>query len=64
MYDINHLKVILDDDLCSQLLFIHTTGCNTTSGFCGVGKESAFQNAILLYLLKLIRSPKSDQGRH
>ena len=34
VYNINRLKVILGNDLCSQLLFIHAiTGCDTTPGF-------------------------------
>ena len=44
MYDINHLKEFLGQDICSQLLFIHAvTGCDFTSRIFGVG---AFQKLL------------------
>ena len=47
MYNINRLKVILGNDLCSQLLFIHAiTGCDTTSRIFGVGKKATFQKLV------------------
>jgi 5'-3' exonuclease len=47
VYYINRLKEILDDELCSQLLFIHAfTGCDTTSRVFGIGKKSAFQKLV------------------
>src|SRR6218665_2494064 len=40
VYNINYLKEMIGNDLCSQLLFIHAmTGCDTTSRIFGVGKE-------------------------
>ncbi len=47
VYDINRLKLILGDHLCSQLLFVHAiTGCDTTSRIFGVGKKAAFQKLV------------------
>jgi len=47
VYDINRIKAILGQDLCSQLLFIHAfTGCDTTSRIFGIGKKSAFQKLV------------------
>ena len=47
VYNINRLKVILGNDLCSQLLFIHAiTGCDTTSRIFGVGKKATFQKLV------------------
>lgn len=47
MYDINHLKSLLGNDLCSKLLFVHAfTGCDTTSRIFGVGKKLAFQKLV------------------
>ncbi len=44
MYNINCLKLILGNNLCSQLLFVHVfTGCDATSGIFGVGKKATFQ---------------------
>ena len=40
MYNINVLKQILGDDLCTDLLFVHMfTGCNTTSRILGLAKN-------------------------
>ena len=40
LYHINELKIVLGEELCSQLLFLHTyTGCDTTSRIFGVGKQ-------------------------
>jgi hypothetical protein len=47
VYNINVLKQILGDDLCTDLLFVHMfTGCNTTSRIFGIGKKSVFQKNI------------------
>ncbi len=44
MYYINRLKLILGNNLCSQLLFVHAfTGCDATSRIFGVGKKATFQ---------------------
>lgn len=44
VYDINHLKELLGQSMCTQLMFIHAmTGCDTTSRIFGVGKGTAFQ---------------------
>ncbi len=46
VYNINRLKTILGNDLCSQLLFIHAfTGCDTSRIF-GIGKKAAFQKLV------------------
>jgi len=42
VYNINHLKEMIRNNMCSQLLlnFMHAmTGCDTTSRILGVGKE-------------------------
>ena len=42
LYHINELKIVLGEELCSQLLFLHAyTGCDTTSRIFGVGKKSS-----------------------
>ena len=47
VYNINVLKQILGDDLCTDLLFVHAfTGCDTTSRIFGIGKKSVFQKII------------------
>ena len=47
MYNINYLNEMIENDLCSQLLFIHAmTGCDTTFRIVGVGKESAFHKLV------------------
>ena len=47
VYNINVLKHILGDDLCTDLLFVHAfTGCDTTSRIFGIGKKSVFKNII------------------
>lgn len=47
VYDINHIREILRDDICSQLIFIHAvTGCDTTSRIFGVGTKTAFQKLV------------------
>src|SRR6218665_3555780 len=39
VYNINHLKKMIGDDMCSQLLFIHAmTVCDTTSRIFGICK--------------------------
>lgn len=44
VYNINKLKCLLGDKLCSELPFIHAfTGCDTTSRIFGVGKKSFFE---------------------
>ena len=40
LYHINELKIVLGEELCFQLLFLHAyTGCDTTSRIFGVGKS-------------------------
>jgi hypothetical protein len=47
VYNINVLKQILGDDLCTDLLFVHAfTGCDTTSRIFGIGKKSFVQKII------------------
>lgn len=47
MYNINHLKLVLGNELCSELLFLHAfTGCDSTSRIFGVGKRFAFQKLV------------------
>ena len=43
VYNINVLKQILGDNICTDLLFVHAfTGCDTTSRIFGFGKKSVF----------------------
>ena len=47
LYHINELKIVLGEELCSQLLFLHAyTGCDTTSKIFGVGKKSVFHKMV------------------
>ena len=47
VYHINELKMVMGEELCSQLLFIHAyTGCDTTSRIFGVGKKSVFHKLV------------------
>ena len=47
VYNINVLKKILGDDICTDMLFVHAfTGCNTTSRIFGISKKSVFQNIL------------------
>ncbi|KAL2082773.1 hypothetical protein ACEWY4_022591 [Coilia grayii] len=47
VYDINHIKLVLGHEVCSQLLFLHAmTGCDTTSRIFGVGKKIALQKLL------------------
>lgn len=44
VYNINKLKCLLGNELCSLLLFVHAfTGCDTTSRIFGIGKKVLFQ---------------------
>ena len=46
LYHINELKIVLGEELCSQLLFLHAyTGCDTTSRIFGVGKKICLSQA-------------------
>ena len=70
VHDINSLKAIIEPDICSQLLFIHTfTGCDSTSRIVGIGKKTAFKKLvkgqpIIKKMCKLLHSPKSDRTHH
>lgn len=47
VYNVNTLKCLLGDQLCSHLLFIHAfTGCDTTSRIFGVGKKAFFNKFV------------------
>jgi len=47
VYDINQMKHLLGNKLCTQLLFLHSfTGCDSTSRVYGVGKKSVFQKLV------------------
>lgn len=47
VYHINELKMVMGEELCSQLLFLHAyTGCDTTSRIFGVGKKSVFHKLV------------------
>ena len=44
---INELKIVLVEELCSQLLFLHAyTGCDTTSRIFGVSKKYVFHKLV------------------
>ncbi|KAK3873784.1 hypothetical protein Pcinc_021209 [Petrolisthes cinctipes] len=46
VYNISEMKQVLNSDMYSQLLFIHTvTGCDTSRIF-SIGKRSAFQKPV------------------
>src|SRR5688572_32785676 len=45
--NINHLRKIVGNDICSQVLFIHAmTGCDTTSRIYNVGRMNAFHKIV------------------
>ena len=47
VYNINQMKHLLGNQLCTQLLFLHSfTGCDSTSCVYGVGKKSVFQKLV------------------
>ena len=47
IHDIISYKKILGNDICSNLLFLHTfTGCDSTSSIYGIGKASAFKKLL------------------
>ena len=53
---------MLGPDLCRALLFLHNfTGCDTTSGFYGIGKSTSFKlflnNPRLLQLASIFLKP-------
>ena len=53
---------MLGPDLCRALLFLHSfTGCDTTSGFYGIGKSTSFKlflnNPRLLQLASIFLKP-------
>ena len=55
VYNINLLKNILGDDVCSQLLFLHAfTGCDSTSRIFNIGKKPVFRK--LIRVDKVIKS--------
>jgi len=47
VFNINKVKCLLGDKLCSELLFIHAfSGCDSTSRIFGVGKKSFFEKFV------------------
>ena len=47
VYHINELKMVMGEELFSQLLFLHAyTGCDSTSRIFGVGKRSVFHKLV------------------
>ena len=69
LYHINELKIVLGEELCSQLLFLHAyTGCDTTSRIFGVGKKSVFHKLVkgnaILKDCQFLPSSKADCSIH
>ena len=66
----NELKIVLGEELCSKLLFLHAyTGCDTTSRIFGVGKKYVFHklvkgDATLKRLCQFLPSSKADCSIH
>ena len=47
VYNINRMKQVLGNKLCTHLLFLHSfTGCDSTSRVYGIGKKSIFQKVV------------------